>query len=43
MAKYKHVYRTMLEDDRGYRHGRCGSTKYDSKPKGKRDRKVRRK
>lgn len=41
MAKYKRVYRTMLEDDKGYRHGKFGSTKYDSKPKGKRD--VRRK
>ena len=43
MAKYKRVYRVMYEDSEGYRHGKSGGIKYNSKPKGKRTKRGKRK
>lgn len=39
--RYKRVYRVMLEDKDGNRHGKSGGIKYNSKPKGKRTKRVK--
>lgn len=43
MKGRKRVYRVMWEDSFGYRDGRYGKVTYESKPKGKRSRAVKRK